>query len=361
MTSISGGVLNTTYTYDPNGNLTAGGGLAIDYTAFNKPASITRGTTTVSFDHDPEHQRFRQVNDTGSTLYLADTLASGVMAERVAGSSGSLSWNNYLIAGGELVGMVVENSTTATPTLTRYFRKDHLGSVSVITNEVGAVVERLSYDAWGKRRFPDGRDDPSGSLQSQTSRGFTGHEELDAVGLVHMNGRVYDPMIGRFGTPDPMTESPFDTQGWNRYSVLLVVLLAGKPVSTFPDAHLSATARSTSPIRRATASSADQEQSVPRRADAAPEGADPWDHHQDCGGGAVCRCLCHCGGCADIGRDRRRERSAVRRSGAQYLGRAVVLRLASRIGLRPEPCCMAGLVGRSLCRTSRLAVLDGQF
>ena len=33
-----------------------------------------------------------------------------------------------------------------------------------------------------------------------------------------MNGRVYDPMLGRFGAPDPMTENPFSTQGWNRYS-----------------------------------------------------------------------------------------------------------------------------------------------
>ena len=33
-----------------------------------------------------------------------------------------------------------------------------------------------------------------------------------------MNGRVYDPMLGRFGTPDPMTESPYDSQGWNRYT-----------------------------------------------------------------------------------------------------------------------------------------------
>ena len=33
-----------------------------------------------------------------------------------------------------------------------------------------------------------------------------------------MNGRVYDPLLARFGTPDPTTESPFSTQGWNRYS-----------------------------------------------------------------------------------------------------------------------------------------------
>jgi RHS repeat-associated protein len=86
------------------------------------------------------------------------------------------------------------------------------------TDEAGAVVERLSYDAWGRRRFPDGTDDPSGSITSQTTRGFTGHEELGDVSLVHMNGRVYDPLLGRFGSPDPTTENPFSTQGWNRYS-----------------------------------------------------------------------------------------------------------------------------------------------
>ena len=112
--------------------------------------------------------------------------------------------------------MRVERSDGST--YTRYFHKDHLGSIATITDETGAVVERLSYGAWGKRRFPNGQDDPTGSISSQTTRGFTGQEELADVGLVHMNGRVYDPLLGRFGTPDPTTENPFSTQGWNRYS-----------------------------------------------------------------------------------------------------------------------------------------------
>jgi RHS repeat-associated protein len=33
-----------------------------------------------------------------------------------------------------------------------------------------------------------------------------------------MNGRVYDPLLGRFGSPDPMTESPLSSEGQNRYS-----------------------------------------------------------------------------------------------------------------------------------------------
>lgn len=48
-------------------------------------------------------------------------------------------------------------------------------------------------DPWGKRRFPTGADDPTGSIASQTTRGFTGHEMIDEIGLVNMNGRVYDP------------------------------------------------------------------------------------------------------------------------------------------------------------------------
>ena len=193
--------------------MTSGNGLTVAYASYNKPTSITRGTSTIGFSHDPEHQRFQQVALGGTTLYLGNGSA---YAEKFTGSGGSVRWSNYLVAAGGLVGMHVENSDETV--LTRYFHKDHLGSISTITDENGLVLERLSYDAWGKRRFPNGVDDPAGVIASQTNRGFTGHEELDSVGLVHMNGRVYDPLLARFGTADPTTESPFSTQGWNRYS-----------------------------------------------------------------------------------------------------------------------------------------------
>jgi RHS repeat-associated protein len=213
--SVSGGTIQTTFAYDPNGNQTSGLGRTIGYTSFNKPSVITQGSTTILFQHDPEHQRYQQTSPQGTTLYFADP-ASGVMAEKVTGALGVTQWNNYLFAGGNMIGMHVERSDGTAAT--RFFHKDHLGSVSTITDEYGTVLERLSYDAWGKRRFPDGTDDPAGSIESQATRGFTGHEELDGVGLVHMNGRVYDPLLGRFGSADPMTESPFSTQGLNRYS-----------------------------------------------------------------------------------------------------------------------------------------------
>jgi RHS repeat-associated protein len=120
-------------------------------------------------------------------------------------------------------GLVAERfNVTSTPTsvTTRYFHLDSLGSVAVLTDENGVVPAdgRQSYDAWGKRRFPNGTDDTTGSITSESSRGFTGHEELDDVGLVHMNGRVYDPFLGRFTSADPTVQQPFNSQGWNRYA-----------------------------------------------------------------------------------------------------------------------------------------------
>ena len=83
-----------------------------------------------------------------------------------------------------------------------YFVLDHLGSVAVVTNAAGTVLERDSCDAWGKRRNANGTDNASCAVTSGTTRGFTGHEELESVCLVNMNARIYDPTLGRFMTPE---------------------------------------------------------------------------------------------------------------------------------------------------------------
>ncbi|MGJ4945586.1 RHS repeat-associated core domain-containing protein [Bradyrhizobium sp. HKCCYLS1011] len=212
--SVSGGTISATFTYDANGNQISGLGRSIVYTSYNKPANITQGTRTISFVDDTEHQRFKQVTPEGTTLYIA---AFGVMAEVQNPGQVTQKWTDYLSVGNAKVGMRVTQTASETLT-TRYFHTDHLGSISVLTDQNGLVVERLSYDAWGKRRNVNGTDDVSGSITSQTNRGFTGEEELSVAGLVHLNGRVYDPLLARFTSPDTITESPFSTQGWNRYS-----------------------------------------------------------------------------------------------------------------------------------------------
>jgi hypothetical protein len=87
--------------------MTAGNGLSIAYASYNEPSSITCGTNTLLFSHDPEHQCFRQVAPGGTTLYLG---SGGAMVEKFTGSDGSVRWTHYLVSAGGLVGMHIENS-----------------------------------------------------------------------------------------------------------------------------------------------------------------------------------------------------------------------------------------------------------
>ncbi|MGB4655801.1 MAG: hypothetical protein WBH98_10270, partial [Bacteroidales bacterium] len=52
-----------------------------------------------------------------------------------------------------------------------------------------------AYDPWGKRRNPSDWSYNNVPTTYMFDRGYTGHEMLDAFGLINMNGRVYDPLI----------------------------------------------------------------------------------------------------------------------------------------------------------------------
>jgi RHS repeat-associated protein len=222
--SIDGNAITATFSYDANGNQTSATGSnfnrTVTYRSYNKPLKIEQGANSISFYDDVDHQRFKQVAVTGTTTattYYFD--AFGVHAEVTSYSGGAWQWNKYLMVGGSMVGVRIERSD-ASPTF-RYFHQDHLGSIAVITDETGAVVERNAYDPWGKRRvWSNGADDPTGSITSLTSRGFTGEEMLAGagLGLVHLNGRVYDPYVGRMMSADPVVGDPLSGQSWNRYS-----------------------------------------------------------------------------------------------------------------------------------------------
>lgn len=95
----------------------------------------------------------------------------------------------------------------------------------MVTDAGGAEMERQAFDPWGDRRIASGTDaggaDPQNALQaSTTTLGYTGHEQLDQrnMGLIHMNGQVYDPTLARFISADPKVQVPYHTQSMNRYS-----------------------------------------------------------------------------------------------------------------------------------------------
>ena len=107
-----------------------------------------------------------------------------------------------------------------------YVHRDHLGSVESVTDASGNELVVLGYDPYGERRKNDWTarltraeiETLLGAHGERVSRGFTKHEHLDRTGLIHMNGRVYDPRLGRFLSPDPIVGDPTSSTSWNLYS-----------------------------------------------------------------------------------------------------------------------------------------------
>ena len=79
-------------------------------------------------------------------------------------------------------------------------------------------VEEQSFDAWGRNRNVTNWSYDNISATSLLFRGYTGHEMLHEFGLINMNGRMYDPVLGRMLSPDNYVQSPFMPQNYNRYS-----------------------------------------------------------------------------------------------------------------------------------------------
>ncbi|WP_333663138.1 polymorphic toxin type 23 domain-containing protein [Chishuiella changwenlii] len=105
-----------------------------------------------------------------------------------------------------------------------YLHKDYLGSILAITDENGKKLEQRHYDAWGNithLKVGTGAVITDKALIKQTAllldRGYTSHEHFQELGIIHMNGRLYDPILRRFLNADENIQEPFNTQNYNKY------------------------------------------------------------------------------------------------------------------------------------------------
>jgi RHS repeat-associated protein len=192
----------------------------ISYTSFNKVDLITEGIVgeanyrTHQYLYGPDQQRRRTVFNNGplqKTTYFIGSYEKEITGENIREL-------HYIEGGDGLAAVYIKTNGTGK---LFYILKDHLGSIQYIRSEDGLSTEELSFDAWGRRRNPADYTDFDVAASNYLNRGFTGHEHLDAFGLIDMNGRVYDPILGRFLSPDPYVQMPGFTQSFNRYSYCL--------------------------------------------------------------------------------------------------------------------------------------------
>lgn len=192
--------------YDANGNLLSGANRTVSWTSFDMPRTISRGSESSAFVYGPEHQRARQDRSDSMTTYYA-----GPMEVEI--SNGATRVKTYWPMG---LGVEIDQPSGATEL--NWTHLDRLGSVVAISDAAGVLKEKLAYDSWGKRRTLDGGATPDELDGVTDNRGYTGHEMLEKLDLVHMNGRVYDPLVARFMSPDPIIQDAHHSQSYNRYT-----------------------------------------------------------------------------------------------------------------------------------------------
>ena len=186
-------------------------GSPLTWTVDNLPVSLGASQGSSTFSYGPDHDRYSQAaTDNGVST---DTTYIGGLFEVVATAT-TTHYRHNIIADGQVIAVhTIDQSGNAT---TSYLHYDHLGSVDTITNDQGTIAQQMSFDAFGLRRDASNWDydlttAQITALKDDTDRGYTFQEQLDNLSLVDLNGRVYDPTVGRFLSSDPV-------EGGNRYA-----------------------------------------------------------------------------------------------------------------------------------------------
>nr|WP_275442974.1 RHS repeat-associated core domain-containing protein [Pseudoalteromonas sp. OOF1S-7] len=232
VTKVTGDRANT-YQYDAAGNMVKDNARELVYNTFHKPVYIKKDSYWVEFAYSGSGKRYKRTEFGGEKGLLLPILNGRIKTfipiaqeTRYVGNvefiryGGQSTWVSKRYIAGKVLITTVNNRAT-----TRFMLDDHLGSTHVIADASGKKEQVMSFDVFGARRNATNwvRDfsDQSKFTSKLTLRGYTGHEQMDEVGLVHMGGRIYDPILGRFLQADPMVQAPENIQNLNRYSYVV--------------------------------------------------------------------------------------------------------------------------------------------
>ena len=191
----------------------------ITYNAFNKVSSIRQGidensiTKSYYIYYGLDEQRIKTEyfeNENGEDVLKLTRYYIGSYELDIDENNNETDVD-YISASSGLAAIIKNN-------VVYYAYTDRQGSLERITDENGTLVSNYAYTAWGGRILIDGIN--------ITDRGYTGHEHLSPFGddteggfcLINMNGRIYDPVLARFLSPDPYIQASDFTQAYNRYS-----------------------------------------------------------------------------------------------------------------------------------------------
>ena len=193
----------------------------ITYTSFMRPERIEENGYTASFDYMADADRARMMVMHGIRRLLTRYYIGGRYECDV--DSMGYEVERLYIGGDAYTAPAVFVSCNGSGGIVNQIMRDYLGSIIYMTDNKGYLIEELDYDAWGRLRKPHWETyyEVGSEPKLLLGRGYCGHEHLPWFGLINMNARLYDPILGRFLSPDPYVQMPDFTQSFNRYSYCL--------------------------------------------------------------------------------------------------------------------------------------------
>ena len=185
---------NDTFTYDLNGNMTAGlYGKTMAYDGENRPVSVSLSGATTAFVYGPDGARQSKATTYDTTLF-----------------SGAVEVRNYGTAN-EIVAFYPHEDFRVVDGVKSYLHRDHLASVRFVTEATGNAARLTSYTPFG---VPT---ETNYATTATDTEGFIGERYDVETGLQYLNARYYDPTLGRFIQPD-WWEVTKAGVGTNRYA-----------------------------------------------------------------------------------------------------------------------------------------------
>jgi RHS repeat-associated protein len=189
MTRSAGGE-DLTFAYDGLGNL--------------QRVSITTTDQTIrEILSDYTGRRLRQTEQDGTQVIYV-----GPSYQVTRPATGPASVTKFLFDDRGTVASI----TTGSDQQILYFRIDHKGSTTHSFGQSGTVVSQVTYSGYGQMKMLAGPDD--------FQRKYEHREWDEGIGLYYFGARYYDPMTGRFLTPDTQLggESHLQADVLNRYA-----------------------------------------------------------------------------------------------------------------------------------------------
>ncbi|MFD9897739.1 RHS repeat-associated core domain-containing protein [Mesorhizobium sp. NPDC059025] len=177
------------FAYDANGNTLSDGIRTMTWDGANRLTKVA-GSNPTTYYYGPDSARVMKAGQFGIFLYPTADVEIQPVTPRFSYYTRYPNPDIKVVNGAKF-----------------FLHRDHLASVRIVTDAAGAVVESTGYAAYGER------------LNSgfQTQKGYIGERFDPETGLLYLNARYMDPVLGRFISPDDW-DPTLPGVGTNRYA-----------------------------------------------------------------------------------------------------------------------------------------------